>query len=257
MSQSYLANIQLRNYAALLQPARQSFLRHATKMDDIYGRCTKIKCPFFRRRAVVILELTSKIAAFIAIRHKSLPLSFLGLSTIESNHGANPKYLNLELEQLAAIITKDWSAKINNSSGKGYYITGKLTKEIYREDCFFDGPDPDMPVRGLKKYLLFASQLFNHQKSRADLLRPVEIDRDENTLIAHWRIEGVINLPWKPHVKPWTGHTVYHLDENNLVEKHIEKWDITVLDAFISVIFPDWNFGAPPAPPVITLVNIE
>jgi hypothetical protein len=32
-----------------------------------------------------------------------------------------------------------------------------------------------MPVRGLRKYLLSASQLFDNQQSRADLTRPLEI----------------------------------------------------------------------------------
>jgi hypothetical protein len=33
-----------------------------------------------------------------------------------------------------------------NGNGKGYYVTGRLSKPIYRDDCLFDGPDPDMCV---------------------------------------------------------------------------------------------------------------
>ncbi|RYG69209.1 hypothetical protein EON64_03320 [archaeon] len=30
---------------------------------------------------------------------------------------------------------------------KGHCITGRPTRRIYSEDCFFDGSDVDMPVR--------------------------------------------------------------------------------------------------------------
>ena len=133
----------------------------------------------------------------------------------------------------------------------GYYITGMLTKSIYRDDCFFDGPDPDMPVRGLKKYLLSASNLFDRKHSRADIIRPVVLTQSdsERTIQVFWRLEGVLNLPWHPHMKPWTGNTVYHLDKDGLVERHVEQWDISVLDAFVSTLLPGLEFGAPPAMP--------
>ena len=37
------------------------------------------------------------------------------------------------------------------------------------------------------------------------------------------------------------------IDNDGLVEKHVEYWDITVLDAFISTLFPFLKFGAMPA----------
>jgi hypothetical protein len=67
---------------------------------------------------------------------------------------------------LLDIIENDWRP----STSKGYYLTGKLTQSIYRDDCLFDGPDPDMPVRGLHKYLNAASQLFETKSSTAELL---------------------------------------------------------------------------------------
>ena len=46
-----------------------------------------------------------------------------------------------------------------------------------------------------------------------------------------------------------TGNTKYHLDSNGLVERHVEQWDVSVLDAFLSTLLPGLGYGAPPAPP--------
>ena len=95
---------------------------------------------------------------------------------------------------------------ININNGKGYYITGRLYKFIYRDDCLFDGPDPDMPVRGLAKYTGIASQLFEYRSSRADLLRPLEIDEENNTIKVSegvdWWSGGGVGLDW------WNGGQV-------------------------------------------------
>jgi len=191
-----------------------------------------------------------RILFFIVARHKSTPFfpnPRVQLPVTKRRH--------LPLQEIAGIIHQDWMGKRLLQKGKGYYITGALTKDIYDEECIFDGPDPDMPVRGLRKYLLSASQLFDKHKSRADLTRPLEINRDRNTVTAHWRLEGVLNLPWHPQMKPWTGSTTYHIDPaSGLVVNHQEHWDISVPDAFLSTLLPWLRFGAPAAIPVDDLV---
>lgn len=50
-------------------------------------------------------------------------------------------------------------------------------------------------------------------------------------------------------IKPYTGTTQYSVDDaTGLISHHVETWDISVLDAFVSTLLP--GFGAPPAPPV-------
>lgn len=218
------------------------------RLHTLYEDSVKIKCPFFRRRAFDTIEALKRILIFIACRHKSTP--FFPSPAVKT---PIRKTRNLPLADLAALVQNDWMGTRN--VGKGYYVTGALTHEIYDEECFFDGPDPDMPVRGLRKYLLSASQLFDTRRSRADLIRPVEYNGDTMTLTAHWRIQGVLNLPWHPSVKPWTGHTEYHVDpQSSLITMHQEHWDISVPDAFISTLFPFLNFGAPAASPLRELV---
>jgi hypothetical protein len=172
-----------------------------------------------------------------------------GCNPIQGKGGttASVKRRGLPMEDIRKFIEADWNGR---SNGKGYYITGKLSKEIYRDDCYFDGPDPDMPVRGLRKYVSSTSQLFDKKKSRADVIS-IQTDESLRMIRVCWRLEGILNLPWHPTMKPWTGSTTYHIDDDGLVDKHVESWDISVLDAFISTLFPSLNYGAPPAPPIV------
>jgi hypothetical protein len=222
-----------------------------TSLDTMYVRSLRLKCPFMKRRATDLVDGLALVAQFICARHKSLPA--LTLPGSQRMGACGLKAEGLSMTALAARVSLDWAgggADADMNSGKGYYITGKLTKEIYRDDCFFDGPDPDMPVVGLRKYISSTAQLFDQRVSRADVVGPVLIDDVARTITVRWRLEGVLNLPWHPRLKPWTGATVYHVDASGLVEKHVESWDITVFDAFASTLFPFLRIGQPPAPPL-------
>lgn len=120
---------------------------------------------------------------------------------------------------------------------QGYYITGKLNSSIYYDDYLFDGPNPDMPVCRLRKYLSAASKLFDHKKSYADLL-DLKINHSKWIIIVYWKISGILILLCKPKVKPYTGHTKYYLNEHSLIYLYKENWDISVTQAFLSTILP-------------------
>lgn len=220
-----------------------------THMDVMYSKSLSIKCPFLRRRMADFLDGLDMVMRFLVIRHKSLPL--IGpppgcRSLLE--HPNRAKIQHLELSELIETIRHDWKSH----NHKGYYITGRLNTTIYRDDCFFDGPDPDMPVKGLRKYLNAASQLFDTATSTAELislqLGEVKNGIDESstilpkdtyaTIVARWRLQGVLHLPWHPSLPTWTGTTVYHLDENHLIYRHEEFWDISVLQAFMQTLWP-------------------
>ena len=221
-------------------------------LDAMYSKSLKIKCPFFRRRATDSVDGLASVVQFVLARHKSLPIPVLPSGQLIISNSA-VKLSGLSVSHVANILEKDWKCKANVGDlthGKGYYITGKLTREIYQDYCFFDGPDPDMPVTGLKKYISSTSQLFDHKHSRADLISMVTSD-EEKTITIKWRLEGILNLPWHPKLKPWTGQTTYFIDNDGLIDRHIESWDISVVDAFVSVLLPFLNYGAQPAPPVV------
>lgn len=224
-----------------------------TELQVVYQHALEIKCPFFRRRASDLLDTADMVLRFLAARHKSILPPAVG--------DAIPKRTDATTAELCAGLRADWCSahaydhpmtaderrdgmsevvpRIRREN-VGYYITGKLNTSMYRNDCLFDGPDPDMPVRGLRKYLSAASQLFDARYSTARLLSLHEAQEDEDiVIVAHWCIEGVLRLPWKPRMPCWTGTTSYYVNpEERLIYKHIETWDISVFQAFGQTLLP-------------------
>lgn len=213
-----------------------SFTLHAqTRLAALSARARAVRCPFWRRRFTDVLEAVAGTVAWAAAaRHKSLPTPGFAPSA-----SSKPKLENLPLEERLRTISEDFTVR-------QYYVTGRLSSELYTDDCLFDGPDPDVPVRGLAKYTDATGNLFYRPQSHVDLLGIGVVDGEK--IRAHWRLEGALNLPWKPTIKPYTGSTLYTFDERGLVMSHVEEWSISAFDAFASTLFPSTSFGAPPAP---------
>jgi hypothetical protein len=215
----------------LVQPPNNQKLLY-----DFYLKAMKIKCPFMKRRSLDFIEWLAAIQVPTVEKSKAMPY----LVQVDLKHRQATQKITstatLTIEEVAHAIEKDWVPP--EAIGKGYYISGKFNESLYRVDCFFDGPDPDMPVHGLHKYMLATTNLFNYRHSRADVIAPIIINDIEKTIAVSWKIEGIINLPWKPRIKPWTGKTIYHLDDDGLIIKHLETWDIPVWEAYLSAIFP-------------------
>jgi hypothetical protein len=138
----------------------------------------------------------------------------------------------MALEELKAHVLSDWKAE----TGKGYYVTGKLTTAIYRDDCLFLGPDPDMPIRGLRKYVGVAAHLFDYHESSAALKSLAVVD---DTVVAEWRLQGILHLPWRPRLPTFYGRTVYHIDAEGLIHRHEETWNMSVAHAFCHTLLPE------------------
>ena len=79
-----------------------------------------------------------------------------------------------------------------------------MLRSIYSDDCRFRDSTTD--VRGLKRYILAVSNLFDPRTSRAELL---SIDIKSNTVIEiEWVLEGTLKLRklnWKPYIPPVRG----------------------------------------------------
>lgn len=268
--------------AAAASSTAAAVLDFYAKLDNLYDQSSSLKCPFIRRRVADAIDGTAMLLQFLLIRHKSLPgISDLFLDSSEdaalltststsipaavmnafSAPGCKPlgrhikrhpdgtasKTRHLSLAEISQRIHRDWAGG-STGADKGYYITGKLDSTIYRDDCLFTGPDPDMPVRGLRKYLSAAAQLFDQRESFAELasIRHEESGGQMNygMVEVKWRLGGIIMLPWHPWVEPWTGWTRYHLDEEGLVYFHEEGWDISVWRAFVCTLIPgarEWS----------------
>jgi hypothetical protein len=236
-------------------------LRLGNSLDSLYDKSSAIRCPFFRRRVADAIDNTAVLMNFLVIRHKSLPwVSDLlddpnyspelfscpgckpyGRYIKRLADGTAVKTRHLSLSAIEDRIRLDWVGGVTEK--QGYYITGKLDSTIYRDDCLFKSPDPDMPVRGLRKYLSAAAQLFDQRQSCAELLSISSNedggDMGNGIVEVSWKLSGVINLPWHPTVEPWTGCTKYHLDNQGLIYLHEEHWDISVWRAFLGTLYSE------------------
>lgn len=206
--------------------------------ESSFGRLSEqsssIRCPFWRTRAYDALDSALGVVNFIAARHKSLDLAEqLSLPV----RWMGPKTTGLAIEEVMQIVREDVEVR-------QYYVTGQLTPGIYSDRCFFDGPDPDMPVRSLARYADALQGLFDPSLSAIELLGMEKVC--ERSFVARWRLSGALKLPWRPLIKPYLGATLYELDGDGLIVSHNEDWSISALEAFASTIWP--SLGAPAAP---------
>ncbi|KAL7559129.1 hypothetical protein ACA910_018371 [Epithemia clementina (nom. ined.)] len=161
-----------------------------------------------------------------------------------------PKSYHLSTKELMNAIRADWKAPgttlVNHKKvHKGYYITGRLNTTLYQDDCWFDGPDPDLPIHGLRKYARAAAQLFCPKHSWAELISLQAVANDHHkdnhhdtttlTLVATWRLQGRLRLPWQPQLPLVQGTTTYQRHaETGLIARHVETWDnLTAWQAFV------------------------
>lgn len=200
---------------------------------------TRIRCPFFRRRATDFLEAAVDMGTFLASRHKSIDLS-----------GFFPRYLSEHSRQVKSqkIVGLQSITTIAQEIAYSYQVrqcqvTGKLNSSLFDDACSFHGPDPDMPVKGLSKYISAASGLFSHSKSTCELVAIGTIK--DSQVVVIWRIEGTVNLPWHPTIKPYFGATIYDRGCDGLIIKATEYWSVSALRAFLSTVI---DLGAPNAP---------
>ncbi len=225
-----------------LAPGRQSTrprtrLAAAPLADQLEAKAESLKCPFFRRRFLDAADATRQSTQWLAARHKSI-LGFMYTSTVEA-----PTHTWTREETLAA-IKQDF---VNR-----YYVTGRLSLQHYHPRCFFDSPDPDMPVRSPEVFASALKGLFDRRSSSLELLEEPRLMGD--AIVAEWRLAGRLGLPWKPSIKPFVGRTTFSLDENGLVIRHVEEWSLPAWDAFLAALVPSLNLGAAPAPAISELL---
>lgn len=219
-----------------------------------------IQCPFFRRRYGDILDDIEGVVRFVLVRpYFSASSARLGPRlSCKPVAGKRSKTKNLSVAEILEILHKDWRSDASKQdldastipNEKGYYVTGKMNTRIYRDDCEFTSPDPDLPLKGLRKYIGVASHLFDSKTSRSKLLSLQQVmfsnlqQNPQTVLKAEWKMSLTLNLPWKPKLSEFTGSTLYYLDEDHLICRHEEAWDISVWNAFLGMLPKKENFSA-------------
>lgn len=102
-----------------------------------------------------------------------------------------------------------------------YFVTGQLTRAIFRDDCRF--VDPTNDIVGLNRYINALDLLFDPAKSKVELL-DIQVT-GPTTIEASWTLGGELKLPWRPKVETFTGRCVYTLDEaTGLIREQAQTW---------------------------------
>jgi len=134
-------------------------------------------------------------------------------------------------QQAAEVLSRDLGER-------EYFVTGRLTTEIFDNQCEF--VDPTNDTTGPENYLRALRVLFDPARSSVRLLEDIEVI-NESTLRGVAVLEGVLKLPWKPRISPTTVTVTYTRDPNTgLITKQSESWDRQPLSALIEIFKPSF-----------------
>lgn len=114
---------------------------------------------------------------------------------------------------------------------------GLFTSGIYAEDCVFE--DPTIKFRGRDLYSRNLQLLVPFFDSPSIKLEKIEKGNDSNAgvIVAYWKLRTSLKLPWQPLISV-DGKTVYDLDEQLKIVKHVESWNISALEAVGQIFTP-------------------
>ncbi|XP_048136745.1 uncharacterized protein LOC115734382 isoform X4 [Rhodamnia argentea] len=114
------------------------------------------------------------------------------------------------VDDVVMILTADYE--------KAYFVTGKGLYE-----------------RNLKLLVPF----FDHPSI---ILHNIQKGDDETYILARWKLRTYLKLPWRPLISI-DGKTVYELDDNFVIVRHAESWNVSALEAIGQIFTP--SFGRP------------
>jgi len=159
---------------------------------------------------------------------------YTALAPLGSPSSTGAKTTGLSLADIAAQLTIDLT---QGSTGKGgYFVSGDLTAELFRDDCVFI--DPTNSVASLSRYRNALKILFDPEKSAVRLVSPLVINESERTLSGRVRSYGVLQLPWRPNISSYDTSIVYTVDEDGLIYSQAQKWSITASEALLETFTP-------------------
>lgn len=169
-------------------------------------------------------------------------LAPLGPKETTNTASAIEKAIGLGPDEMARRLANDL---VNGATGKGgYFISGDLSKELFRDDCIFE--DPTNRVDSLSQYQKALTLLFDPDRSTVDLLGDglkVIINEEITTITGRLRSRGYLGvLPWKPYVTAYETNIVYTLDpRTGLVARQDQTWTKAASKALQETFTPPLN----------------
>ncbi|CAH2055078.1 unnamed protein product [Thlaspi arvense] len=124
--------------------------------------------------------------------------------------------------------------------GNAYFVTGIFTCAIYSDDCIFE--DPTISFQGTELYERNLRLLVPFLEDASIELQ--NMDKSEssqrNYILATWKLRTYLKLPWRPLISI-NGSTVYELDTDFKIVRHVESWDVSAVEA-VKQIFTVTSF---------------
>lgn len=153
-----------------------------------------------------------------------------------------PKLRGRSLEEMAALVEAGLTAS-------EWFVTGEVDARLFSDAFAFR--DESVATSGIRSYATGVRKLFDQATARAELVS-VAPRRGANAIVVVWRLEGRVNLPLKPRIKPYVVTTTLGLDAEGLICSQVDEFSVPGWDLLLSILLGD-GFGAKPAPPVETL----
>ena len=144
----------------------------------------------------------------------------------------------LSRDEFVATLTED-------VRDRQYFVTGRLTEEIFADDCRF--VDPTTDVVGLSRYLTALAFLFDPARSSVQLLGELsssELPSGGLEIVGRYRAQGYLRLPWNPKVAPYEGRIVWTVQGDDgspnagLIVKQTQTWSVSGLEALRETFTP-------------------
>jgi hypothetical protein len=139
-------------------------------------------------------------------------------------------------------------------SRTSWFVTGKVDPRLFADDFTFK--DDSVATSGIKSYATGVRKLFDQATAKAELIA-VEVSLGQTSSEPHkiviiWRLEGGVNLPFKPKIKPYVVTTTFTLNEQGLIDSQLDEFSVPGWDLLLSTLLGP-SFGAAPAADVETL----
>ncbi|KAG7371156.1 DUF2358 domain containing protein [Nitzschia inconspicua] len=147
------------------------------------------------------------------------------------------KTTGLAMSDLARRLTHDLT---EGSTGKGgYFLTGDLSTDIFRDDCVFE--DPTNGVASLSQYQKALTVLFDPSRSSIEVIQPLVVNESDCTISGRLRSRGYLQLPWNPYISSYETTIRYTVDpETGLVARQDQTWTKSASQALQETFTPTW-----------------
>lgn len=184
----------------------------------------------------VILETNRPTSASAQV--EALPnelRQYTALAPLGAATSTGQKLTNLSLQQIAEKLAHDLGFGANGNGG--YFISGDLTPQIFRDDCTFI--DPTNSVSSLSRYENALKILFEPKSSYVHLL-DMSINEETNEIYAKIESGGMLQLPWKPRISTYQSDIVYKIDQEGLIMSQSQVWSIPASQALRETFTPSF-----------------